>query len=56
MAVNEIVKGSVVLLKSGGPKMTVAWVEDGEVGCEWFNDKMEPQFKAFPATSLKLYD
>jgi len=36
-------EGDVVQLKSGGPKMTVASVKEGEVGgayyCKWFNGK-----------------
>lgn len=30
--------GSVVRLKSGGPKMTVKEVSDGRVWCIWFLD------------------
>lgn len=33
-----IYAGSVVQLKSGGPKMTVRWVEEGEAYCEWFSN------------------
>jgi uncharacterized protein YodC (DUF2158 family) len=37
----EIKPGDVVVLKSGGPKMTVKFVEDGEAACSWFtNDKV----------------
>lgn len=32
----SIVEGSIVQLKSGGPKMTVKWLEDGDAYCEWF--------------------
>lgn len=34
---SDISAGSVVQLKSGGPKMTVRWVEEGEAYCEWFS-------------------
>jgi len=38
MSTNEITKGSVVRLKSGGPKMTLSAIKDnGEVYCQWFN-------------------
>jgi uncharacterized protein YodC (DUF2158 family) len=30
--------GDVVKLKSGGPKMTVSTIKDGEVWCTWFED------------------
>ena len=30
--------GDVVQLKSGGPLMTIAWIDDnGEAYCEWFD-------------------
>lgn len=48
--------GDVVKLKSGGPKMTVAKIDnDGSVDCEWFDEKNIPQVRAFTATSLEPY-
>jgi len=54
---DQIKAGSVVQLKSGGPKMTVAFVENdnGEqvAACTWFaNDKKERS--RFPVVTLKL--
>lgn len=60
---SEIVKGAVVQLKSGGPKMTVENVGNyaGEWGtgpengahCIWF-DKSEPKEKVFDVAVLTL--
>ncbi len=45
--------GDVVMLKSGGPKMTVGTVKaDGRVLCEWFDEKNSPQVGAFNADVL----
>lgn len=62
----EIKAGSIVQLKSGGPTMTVNWVEGaGEdyvvacAYCEWFVQDKAPwkiEGKTFPITSLKLLE
>lgn len=56
--IEELKEGDVVMLKSGGPKMTVAQVATfmGHSGpmaqCQWFeNKKMETAL--FPPSSLK---
>ena len=58
---SEIKEGSVVQLKSGGPQMTVRWVEDEYgtmmVNCDWFIQDKAPwkhENKTFALTSLKL--
>ncbi|WP_374656453.1 DUF2158 domain-containing protein [Dongia sp.] len=55
---DAIVKGKVVQLKSGGPEMTVRWVEHDEgetrIGCEWFNDKDELKNSTFLVDSLDI--
>lgn len=58
----EIKVGDIVRLKSGGPVMTVDEIgyEQGYEGgpqsawCEWFDDKKQPQRRAFKLTSLAL--
>ena len=51
MNVVAITVGDVVQLKSGGPTMTVAWIEDHEAYCEWFDLKKNVGAK-FALTSL----
>lgn len=60
---DKINPGSVVQLKSGGPLMTVAWVNDEDgvrlAYCEWFIQDKAPwkqEGSAFPTTSLKLIE
>jgi uncharacterized protein YodC (DUF2158 family) len=36
---NELKEGDVVLLKSGGPEMTIREINGKTVGCQWFDDK-----------------
>lgn len=44
--------GDVVLLASGGPKMTVAGVSDTVVNCTWFSDSI-PHRGEFPPECLR---
>ncbi len=48
---DTISPGDVVRLKSGGPEMTVDWVEKEKACCTWFSGP-KPETKAFPLTSL----
>jgi len=53
---NETIEaGDVVEVKSGGPRMTVDWVEEGEVCCTWFSRSKREQAK-FRLTTLKKVD
>ncbi|RIA37615.1 uncharacterized protein YodC (DUF2158 family) [Hephaestia caeni] len=47
----DIVAGDVVQLKSGGPTMTVEWVEDSAAYCVWFDGKKQSG-ERFYTTSL----
>ena len=49
----EIAAGAVVELKSGGPRMTVEWTEEGRAYCQWFQGtkKFDGMFQL---TSLRL--
>jgi uncharacterized protein YodC (DUF2158 family) len=50
---NQIKAGDVVQLNSGGPKMTVSWIDElGNAWCVWF-DNAKQQGASFPLTSLK---
>ena len=58
MAAMEIKPGDTVRLKSGGPIMTVNWI-DKEYGvtvwCDWFIEN-QPKKERFPPTSLELVE
>lgn len=49
--------GDVVMLKSGGPKMTVLSIEEGIGGgrafCGWFTSDCFAQFTYFQVSALK---
>jgi len=49
-----MISGSLVQLKSGGPVMTVAWVDEGKAYCNWFDDKNELQGSQFVLPHLVL--
>ncbi len=51
--------GDLVQLRSGGPQLTVAWVEQGTEGdwfarVEWIDSTGVPQSKEYPIAALVL--
>ena len=50
---DAIKAGDVVMLKSGGPNMTVAWVAEDEALCEWFDSKGEPRTQRYALIVLQ---
>jgi uncharacterized protein YodC (DUF2158 family) len=54
MAQSEIKKGDTVMLKSGGPVMTVQWIDEyGGAMCSWF-DGNTPHHGKYSSDSLKV--
>ena len=49
--------GDLVMLKSGGPPMTVEWLDDmsGLYVCSWFTVSHERQQQRFAGEALKIY-
>ena len=45
--------GDVVVLKSGGPRMTVEYVDGDSVHCTWFDSNKERKRDAFFESSLE---
>ena len=50
---DAIKPGDIVMLKSGGPDMTVAWIADNEAYCEWFDSKGEPRGQRYALVVLR---
>ena len=48
----EFKAGDVVQLKSGGPLMTIKWIDGTEALCEWFEGSKK-QEQMFEMTSLR---
>jgi uncharacterized protein YodC (DUF2158 family) len=48
----DINPGDTVSLKSGGPAMSVQWIEYGTAYCIWFDAKMTKQDGKFKVESL----
>jgi uncharacterized protein YodC (DUF2158 family) len=55
----DISAGDTVKLKSGGPLMTVTYVESDEYGTtinvSWFDGKDQPQSGSYPAAALEKW-
>jgi uncharacterized protein YodC (DUF2158 family) len=49
---NQFKSGDVVQLNSGGPKMTISWIEHAEAYCVWF-DGSKQLGASFPLSTLK---
>ncbi|WP_442885664.1 YodC family protein [Caulobacter sp. CCNWLW153] len=45
--------GDKVRLKSGGPNMTIFWIEDGMAYCEWFLPTGKKEGDRFPLVALE---
>jgi uncharacterized protein YodC (DUF2158 family) len=51
---SELIPGSVVRLNSGGPKMTVEFIDNkGKIHCSWFEDKTLSRSE-FESVALRL--
>lgn len=51
----QIKIGDVVLLKSGGPKMTVYFIINDTISCQWFDNNNEAKNGDFIISTLKLF-
>lgn len=47
--------GDIVQLKSGGPPMTVTYVDDIRADCAWFDDKLHNLAHSFPLECLLIH-
>jgi len=58
MSETDFKVGDVVILKSGGPTMTVCEIDDDEdmIYCQWFVENKILETADFPADSLEHYD
>lgn len=54
--VESFSKGDVVMLKSGGPKMTINWLDGEGMGkvahCQWFDNSDVIKSEVFGVSSL----
>lgn len=46
--------GSVVRIKSGGPKMTIQAINGDNVVCVWFDNQNNPQKQIFKINTLEI--
>lgn len=44
--------GDIVYLKSGGPAMTIRWINQDECVCDWFINNQDLKSDRFLGTSL----
>ncbi len=52
--------GDTVGLKSGGPAMTIRWIQEEsgepEACCDWFDKNQKQETAVFPLSSLRKID
>lgn len=48
----ELKIGDVVQLQSGGERMTIEYIDEGDISCVWFEGK-QPQRNTFAAGVLR---
>ena len=49
--------GDIVMLKSGGPKMTICATPNQHTSyfkCEWFDESVDLKYAMFPQDAIKL--
>lgn len=46
--------GSLVQLKSGGPIMTVGWINGSNAHCNWFDERNELRTATFSLNQLRV--
>lgn len=55
--IKEFKVGDVVVLKSGGPKMTINnFLDEDRIECTWFDQKNILQYQNFRPELLKHYE
>lgn len=47
--------GEIVVLKSGGPQMTVKLTDEDGVNCQWFNGQGDLESDSFPEHMLRVW-
>jgi uncharacterized protein YodC (DUF2158 family) len=52
----QIVPGAVVVMKSGGPALTVGSMLKDNAECHWFDEEGKPQTSLLPKSVLMVYD
>jgi uncharacterized protein YodC (DUF2158 family) len=53
MSDEKLEAGDVVYVKSGGPAMTLAWINDKESYCQWFDGNENKGAKFSPKALTK---
>jgi uncharacterized protein YodC (DUF2158 family) len=56
MTNSKFKSGDVVILKSGGPRMTVKEVNENSIKCIWFNEKHIQQGGLFEESTIESDD